>query len=52
MLLHVVLVIDDLALQKKLKTLLASPDTLVEIVRSHRRFISKLSQKYCGEYHH
>jgi two-component system, NtrC family, response regulator AtoC len=47
MLLHVVLVNDDLALQKKLKRLLGSPDTLVEIVRSQRRFISKLSRRIC-----
>ena len=47
MLLHVTLVIDDSTLQKKLETLLVSSNTLVEIVRNHRRLVSKLSQRVC-----
>lgn len=47
MLLHVVLVTEAPPLQRRLNTLLASSDTLVETVSSHRRFVVKLSQRIC-----
>ena len=47
MLLHIILVLDDVSLQKKLRTSLSRPDTIIETAKDHKRFLAKLGRKVC-----
>ena len=47
MLQHIIIVVDDLALQKSLKTALTRPDTVVETAKGQHRFMQKLHRKIC-----
>ncbi|MBN2457081.1 MAG: sigma-54-dependent Fis family transcriptional regulator [Sedimentisphaerales bacterium] len=47
MLLHIILVVDDVSLQKKLRTSLSRPDTIIETAKDHKRFLAKLGRKVC-----
>jgi len=46
-LLHIIIVVDDVSLQKKLRTALAGPDTIIETAKDHKRFLTKLERKVC-----
>ena len=47
MLFHIIIVVDDVPLQKRLKTALSGSDTIIETVKDHKRFIAKLGRKVC-----
>ncbi|MBW2477800.1 MAG: sigma-54-dependent Fis family transcriptional regulator [Deltaproteobacteria bacterium] len=47
MLQHIIIVVDEPSLQKKLKNALTKPDTVVEAARDQQRFIAKLNRKIC-----
>jgi two-component system response regulator AtoC len=47
MLLHIVMIIDDSSLQKKLRNLLSKQDLVFENVENHRNFFSRIKGKVC-----
>ena len=47
MLLHIILVLDNVSLQKKLRTSLSKPDSIIETAKDHKRFLAKLGRKVC-----
>ena len=42
---HIIIVVDDTSLQKKLKASLSGPDTFIETAKDHKGFLAKLGRK-------